>query len=99
MQDLSAVQTSLDDSYSSADAQLNLLDLSAADLMSINDASELRNYILAAKRQVEMMQNKRAKSNIGQWLASAFCTVELENILYYSGTTLVPQLYYGTAWQ
>ena len=66
-QELSAVQASLDDSYNSADAQLNLLDLSASDLMSMNDASELRNYILAAKRQVEMMQNKRAKSNIGMF--------------------------------
>ncbi|XP_067935428.1 interaptin-like [Watersipora subatra] len=62
--DLTAVQTSLDDSYTSADAQLNLLDVSAADIMSINDASQLRDYILAAKRQVEMMQSKRAKSNI-----------------------------------
>ena len=62
------MQASLDDSYSSADAQLNLLDLSAADLMSMNDTSELRNYIMAAKRQVEMLQNKRAKSNIGKWL-------------------------------
>lgn len=63
---MSTVQASLDDSYSSADAQLNLLDLSSSDLMSLNDTSELRNYILAAKRQLEMMQNKRAKTNIGK---------------------------------
>lgn len=65
LQELTSVQASLDESYSTAaDAHLNILDLSSSHLAGIEDTSELKNYILAAKQQVEMMQNKRAKTNI-----------------------------------
>ena len=65
-QEIATVQASLDDSFQSQDAQLNLLDLSSSDLMSMSDVSKLKNYILAAKKQLEMMQQQRAKTNLGK---------------------------------
>lgn len=60
------MQANLNDSFVSQDEQLSVLDMSISELMEADDTSELKHYVKAAKKQLEAMQGRRAKTNIGE---------------------------------